>query len=532
MLSRICKNCSYVMDYYLSKEWFQVLIIATVSAVLARYSLFYFSWGIGFDDNLRYILSTLPQTQGAIVGIVASISIVAIQMVSQQYSTRITHLLLNKTFWGFIIAYIISMSYEVLMLGFMPTARMPAYIMGYEIPYYILVGTLFFFVYFDFLILLPYMKNTISGLKPENVIESLIKSISRYEIQNYKALDSENINYKTARKIPKNTLRTVYYIIEKSLKADHYMTARNGIILLGANYSELSKKGKFKNRKFFENYIDNIKNLGLMAHGAPFSISREAIISLEKIAMFEIDRNFNSSIQAIRAIKKIGELYAQELELKIDNVNEKTVILTIFEKLGNIIKFIFSKFKNSKHNEKPDLEKINSRIEVYSEILNVFEKILYKLKEKGTLKTDYAVKLIYDSLICFSNPAIEFIKTYEKQDVVTDVVSKTSDVLKNYVKIIYEIADENRKRTLEQYLEEIVKIYGIILDSMYEKTNEKAIDDVLSDISEIYGISNGNFEYLFGIADKDEFFSPIEKIKHTEELKEQFLEKISRPDNN
>ena len=115
--------------------------------------------------------------------------------VSQQYSTRITNLLLNKTFWGFIVAYIISMSYEILILGFMPTARMPAYVMGYEIPYYILVGTLFFFVYFDFLILLPYMKNTISGLKPENVIESLIKSISRYEIQNYRALDSENINF-------------------------------------------------------------------------------------------------------------------------------------------------------------------------------------------------------------------------------------------------------------------------------------------------------------------------------------------------
>uniref|UniRef100_A9A8T6 DUF2254 domain-containing protein n=1 Tax=Methanococcus maripaludis (strain C6 / ATCC BAA-1332) TaxID=444158 RepID=A9A8T6_METM6 len=522
MLSKICKNCSYTMNYLFSKEWFQVLIIATVSAVLAYYSLFYFAWGTGFDENLRYILSTLPQTQGAIVGIVASISIVAIQMVSQQYSTRITHLLLNKTFWGFIISYIVSMSYEVLILGFMPTARIPVIIGGYEVPYFVLIGILFFFVYFDFLILLPYMKNTINGLKPENVIESLINSISKSEIKNYKGLDSENKDYRSARKIPKNTLRTIYYIIEKSLKSDHYMTARNGIILLGANYADLAKKGKFKNKKFFESYIENLKNLGMNAYGTSLSISREAIISLEKITKYELERNYDLSKRAVNGIKKIGLLYAQEYELKIDRTDEKELIHIVFEKLGNIVKFIFSKPKK----EKTRPEQIEFKIMMYSEILRTFELILEKLKTRDILKNKAAGTLILDALNNFSVSTIEFITKNENSEFLSEITIKTSETLKNFVKIISEINGENEN--LNEYLKEIVKIYGIILDSTYEKTNEKALDKILSDISEVWDISRNNFKPIFGMDDIVENIDNTEKIKYADELREQLLEKISK----
>jgi len=505
-------------NYLFSKEWFQVLIIATVSVVLAYYSLFYFAWGTGFDENLRYILSTLPQTQGAIVGIVASISIVAIQMVSQQYSTRITHLLLNKTFWGFIISYIVSMSYEVLILGFMPTARIPPIIWGYEVPYFVLIGILFFFVYFDFLILLPYMKNTINGLKPENVIESLINSISKSEIKNYKALDSETKDYRSARKIPKNTLRTVYYIIEKSLKSSHYMTARNGIILLGANYSVLAKKGNFKNKKFFESYIDNLKNLGLSVYGTSLSISREVIISLEKIAKYEFERNYDLSKRAVNGIKRIGLLYAQEYELKIDKADEKELIHIVFEKLGNIVKFILSK---PKQREKSHPEQIEFKIMMYSEILRIFKIILEKLNARGILKNNAAGTLILDALNNFSEPAIEFITKNENSEFVSEITLQTSETLKSFVKL----TSENKKL---KDLEEITKIYGIILDSTYEKTNEKAIDMILSDISEIWDISQNNFKQIFGMDDIVENIDNTEKIKYADDLREQLLQKISK----
>ncbi|XRO77722.1 DUF2254 family protein [Methanocaldococcus sp. 10A] len=73
-----------------------------------------------FSDNVRYILSALLQTQAGMIGIIVSITIIAIQMVSQQYSTRIGHIILNKTFWAFILSYLISMGYEVFALGFLP----------------------------------------------------------------------------------------------------------------------------------------------------------------------------------------------------------------------------------------------------------------------------------------------------------------------------------------------------------------------------------------------------------------------------
>lgn len=514
-----------LMDYYFSKEWFQLLLIGTASLILAWHSLPYFSWDVGFDENLKYILSTLPQTQGAIVGIVASISIVAIQMVSQQYSTRITHLLLNKTYWGLIIVYIISMSYEILLLGFMPTARIPVYIWGVEVPYYILIWILFFLIYFDFLILLPYTKNTINSLKPENVIENLIQSIKRDEINNYRSIDSENIDYRSARKIPKNTLRTVYYIIDRSLKANHYLTARNGLILLGSNYVPLSNNGKSKNKFFFENYIENIENLGISAYGAPFSISREAIISLEKIFKYELERNTDLSLRALLGIKKIGLLYAQEFELKIDNVDERKMLLTAFNRLQNILEYLLLRFKNC---EKVSLEKLEAWIEIYFEILRINEQILFKLHSKRILNSKDAEILIMESLNSFSNPFVRFILVFNNDEVIKKMLLKTLETLKSYFKLVLELKNENIGDFSEYFLK-LTAVYGKLLDEFYEKSNYSIIHIIISDMVEITENSNGycTFNNLFeNYKFKNE--SDVQKAEYFKELKKRYILNLSK----
>ena len=120
-------------------------------------------------------------------------------------------------------------------------------------------------------------------------------------------------------------------------------------------------------------------------------------------------------------------------------------------------------------------------------LYEVITLILEKLKARDILRNKAAGTLILDALNNFSKPAIEFITKNENSEFLSEITIKTSETLKNFVKIISEINEENEN--LNEYLKEIVKIYGIILDSTYEKTNEKAIDQILSDISEVWDIS-------------------------------------------
>ncbi|CAB3287827.1 protein of unknown function [Methanocaldococcus lauensis] len=227
-------------------------------------------------------------------------------MVSQQYSTRIGHIILNKTFWAFILSYLISMGYEVFALGFLPVKK-DIVIGSFKIPYNFLIYLVFFFAYFDFLIVIPYIKSTIYNLRPEVVIEKLIKSIDKKEIENYKLVNSESeyVNYRSAKDIPRNPLRTVYYIIEKALYLKHYMTVRNAMILLGSYYEELNAKTKNQDERFFRIYIDIIVKIACLANDSPISITREAMISLKKIITYELSNNVNRAIYALKGIEKI-----------------------------------------------------------------------------------------------------------------------------------------------------------------------------------------------------------------------------------
>jgi hypothetical protein len=336
-----------------------IISILIISIVLTLISIRFFSWDKGFTDNIRYILSALLQTQAGMIGIIVSITIIAVQMVCQQYSTRIGHIMLNKTFWMFILSYLISMSYEVFALGFLPVKR-DVIIGSFIIPYNFLVALVFFFAYFDFLIVIPYIKSTIYNLRPEVVIEELIKSIDKKEIENYKEVNSEHINYKSAKDIPRNPLRTIYSIIEKALYLKHYMTVRNAIILLGSYYEELNAKTKNHDERFFRIYIDIIVKIACLSHNSPLSITREAIISLKKIITYELSNNVDRAIYALKGIKMI--VFAN---MNIKNKDRaKIVVKYALKNFNKILGEFVTKIPND------DIYKF------FDELLNILERIL------------------------------------------------------------------------------------------------------------------------------------------------------------
>jgi len=81
---------------------FWAVIIATLLFIyFAPYNLFG-----GSADSACYLLSALAQSQAAIVAIVVTLTLVAVQLTSQTYSPRVMDLFLkNFAFWILLLVY-------------------------------------------------------------------------------------------------------------------------------------------------------------------------------------------------------------------------------------------------------------------------------------------------------------------------------------------------------------------------------------------------------------------------------------------
>ncbi len=82
-------------------------------------SFFLFSSNIGVNiDSARLLLSTLAQSQAAIVAIVITLTLVALQLTTQSYSNRAIRLFIKqKELWGLLFVYLSSISIDIFILS-------------------------------------------------------------------------------------------------------------------------------------------------------------------------------------------------------------------------------------------------------------------------------------------------------------------------------------------------------------------------------------------------------------------------------
>ena len=71
-------------------------------------------------DSARYLLSAIAQAQAAIIALVVTLTLVAVQLASQAYSPRVMDLFRsfrNYPFWLLLLLYFVSIMYDVAILG-------------------------------------------------------------------------------------------------------------------------------------------------------------------------------------------------------------------------------------------------------------------------------------------------------------------------------------------------------------------------------------------------------------------------------
>ena len=240
---------------------------------------------VGNDDtSARYLLSAIAQAQAAVIALVVTVTLVAIQLTSQTYSARIIYFFRsykNYPFWLLLILYFISIIYDIIVLGSVDGMNRQ---LENRISYTIFLSS------FAFMALIPFTRNVLYNLNPENVINNLMKNIDKKM--------NEGTN-----------LISAVDIIKRAIKVYDLELYHNGIDKLFDFF-----KSKYDDTKDDVELIQNFCNI------------------LDDISNFSFAERNEDAIIKVENI--LGDMYA--FIVNSNNLNEEIILELIMKSFKNI----------------------------------------------------------------------------------------------------------------------------------------------------------------------------------------------------
>jgi len=249
-----------------NQEKIIVLVIIGLFSVLISLSLADLApFTLANDDleNARGILGSVGVGGLAtIFPIVISLTLMAVQFASQQYTHRIMDIHIKSLiFWSVVIVYLVSLLYNTLLLG-----RLDEPVESNYIEVSMLLTAL------CFIILIPYFFITMVRLRPESVISKLLAKIDEGYINSLKGFlegEEKQVPVEVDKMLP------ITEIIEKSISNGDRGTARFGIIeIYKQHMAHVSKENEVYVSPYFLGHI--------------LGIGREAIIKADDDSMVQV----------------------------------------------------------------------------------------------------------------------------------------------------------------------------------------------------------------------------------------------------
>lgn len=245
-------------------------------------------------DSARTLLSALVTSEAAILAIVVSLSLVAVQLAASSYSSRVIEVF-RKTpdLWILILVYGVAMFYGLVVLKLIesanPQVNSLSNLEGHiALSYYLGV--------FAFVALVPYIWKILEMLMPSTVINMLANGITRQSIllaikEEEKAIKCEPKVYQT------DPVQPIIDIVRGALMKYDYETVRDGLRAIGKRADNI-----FENETFERD--EEIK------------ISRHIFDHLTRVGkLATIKQDEDSTVEVIRNLHKIGITVAKR---KID----------------------------------------------------------------------------------------------------------------------------------------------------------------------------------------------------------------------
>ena len=253
-------------------------------------------------DSARYMLSALIQSEAAIIAIVVTLSLVAIQMAASSYSVRVIYIF-RKTpdLWIllFIYGFVIFLGLTVLRLIDSPNPQLQELILFCPIIIDYLIAITYTFGILAFVFLAVYIWDILGLLNPSTIIGILAEDISKENI-----LESAR-NEKAGKDNPNDAILPIIDIIRSAQMKYDYETARDGVRAIRISTNNIFKEETFE--------IEEME-----------VISKHLLLRLRRIARLAIDKGDEySTNEVVMFIQIIGTTV---VEKKLDEVAYTTMV--------------------------------------------------------------------------------------------------------------------------------------------------------------------------------------------------------------
>ena len=275
-------------------------------------------------DSARYMLSALVQGEAAIVALVVTLSLVAVQLAAQSYSARVIEVFRRTPdLWILMGIYGVAIFYGLGVLKMIEKAEPQVNSLSN------LEGHIAFSYYlgvFAFVALAPYIWNILDLLKPSILINVLAEKISKENIQSGIRVENEEAIDLIIVGTEKDPFPPVIDIIRGALDKYDYETAREGLKAIGYRVNDVFRNGDFKGieeKKISKHIFTQFTRIGKMAAGKNNEDSAlEVITNLQKIGETTINGGFGEATRQI--VDSLGAVGTTAAEKELEDVIKRT----------------------------------------------------------------------------------------------------------------------------------------------------------------------------------------------------------------
>jgi len=299
-----------IIKRFIFRAIIYVFILASTFYAL-RFIFDFFNLFYTDIDNARYLLSAMAQSQAAIIAIVITVSLVAVQLGATAYSPRVVNIFKsNPDLWILLALYVTSISYDFIILKILSEKISEFYIF---ISYWICASA--------FLALFPYVLSIINILRPEVIVKRLIEDIC------VPSVGSEQVIGKGWRtgEPEGDPFQPIIDIARGAFMKYDYETVRIGLrsmidkVIVVINSCNIEKY-KFISGKqnpinpfeyFSEYYCKHLKQIGKLFAERDENLTLETIEDLGKVAKAITKKKLEAEGYVIEALGNIGRISAQ-----------------------------------------------------------------------------------------------------------------------------------------------------------------------------------------------------------------------------
>jgi len=314
---------------HLSWLFFSIFWAVIIAALLFIYFAPYNLFG-GSGDSACYLLSALAQSQAAIVAIVITLTLVAVQLASQTYSPRVMDLFLKSfAFWILLLFYGLSIMYDFILLDMIPKGNINSFGWLVNFGVVLMAGT--------FSALFLYVKETIEQLKPGAIINRLDGDVRKELKSFYEKYKGSKNNHSPQMLNEKGDeiILPLIDITKKAIRVDDLTTARQGIEKLRDICSNIIRSDEFESEQKEEIVKHFTEHFIRISHLAFIQDDEDSVIEVAK----SLEAFWTKIIEGEKKLPKVSEWIGKSLEEISSNAAEKEwcdATKSIIEILGNV----------------------------------------------------------------------------------------------------------------------------------------------------------------------------------------------------